>query len=100
MGDFGEISYDFSGIQEGGGGLEAAAKNITSHLEDMEKRFQDFMTASFGGAGAEAFNEVQRNWSQQSNELSAALAQLGVKTVDAGDAMRSADGLAAKIIAG
>ncbi|MEV5649067.1 WXG100 family type VII secretion target [Nocardia sp. NPDC052254] len=100
MSDFGALSYNFGGINDGGSQLHTVAKNITSELEDMERQFQQFMTDNFGGAGAEAFHQVQANWSQQSNEMSAALAQLGVRTMDAGEAMQGADVLAAKIIGG
>ncbi|MBF6272440.1 MULTISPECIES: WXG100 family type VII secretion target [Nocardia] len=100
MADFGSISYNFGGINDGGSELHTVAKNITSELEDMERKFQAFMSENFGGAGAEAFQQVQVNWSQQSNEMSAALAQLGVKTINAGEAMQGADILAAKIIGG
>ncbi|WP_280273559.1 WXG100 family type VII secretion target [Nocardia wallacei] len=100
MTDFGELSYNFGAIQEGGDGIERAAKDITSTLGDMEKRFQTFINSAFGGQGAEAFDQVQRNWSLQSNDLTAALSQLGARTISAGEAMHGADVLAAKIIAG
>ncbi|MFF0452366.1 WXG100 family type VII secretion target [Nocardia africana] len=100
MSDFGAISYNFGGINDGGGQLHSVAQKITSELEDMERIFQTFMSENFGGAGAEAFHQVQVNWSQQSAEMSAALAQLGVKTMNAGEAMQGADILAAKIIGG
>lgn len=100
MSDFAELSYDFGTINDGGTALNSVAQSITSELEDMERRFQAFMEQNFGGAGAEAFNQVQVSWSQQSNEMSAALAQLGVKTIDAGDAMGNADKLASRLIGG
>ncbi|MBB5912808.1 WXG100 family type VII secretion target [Nocardia transvalensis] len=101
MGDFGEISYDFGSINDVGTGLHTTAKNITSLLEDMEKEFQTFITSHWqGGQGNEAFNAVQTRWQGQSAELSLTLGKLGTTTVSAGEAMQSADGLAAKIIGG
>ncbi|MBF6171358.1 WXG100 family type VII secretion target [Nocardia blacklockiae] len=101
MSDFGEISYDFGAINDAGSGLHTEAMNITSALEDMEKEFQTFITSHWqGGQGNEAFNAVQSRWGAQSNDLMAALTQLGTKTISAGEAMQGADVLAAKIIGG
>ncbi|WP_030513461.1 MULTISPECIES: WXG100 family type VII secretion target [Nocardia] len=101
MGDFGQISYDFGTIDDAGSGIKTEAMNITAALEDMEKKFQDFITAHWTGSdAAHAFQSVQQNWRQQSDELSASLAQLGAHTVGAGEQMQGADVLAAKLIAG
>ncbi|MEU6561110.1 WXG100 family type VII secretion target [Nocardia nova] len=101
MSDFGEISYDFGTINDAGTGIKSEAMSITAALEEMEKKFQDFITTHWTGSdGAEAFNSVQANWRQQSDELSASLAQLGAHTVNSGENMQGADVLAAKMIAG
>ncbi|NKY50429.1 WXG100 family type VII secretion target [Nocardia vermiculata] len=101
MSDFGEISYDFGAINDAGTGIKSEAMQITSALEDMERNFQNFITTHWTGSdAADAFNSVQQNWRQQSDELSASLAQLGAHTVGAGDEMKGADVLAAKLIAG
>ncbi|BCK53162.1 WXG100 family type VII secretion target [Nocardia wallacei] len=100
MSDFGELSYDFGAIDDGGSDMNVRAQSITAHLGDMEREFQNFINVAFGGQGAEAFNQVQTNWTMQSNELIAALGQLSVRTLAAGEAMQGADVLAAKIIAG
>ncbi|MFF0491288.1 WXG100 family type VII secretion target [Nocardia sp. NPDC004068] len=101
MSDFGEISYDFGAINDAGTGLKAEAMNITSALEDMEKKFRDFVTSHWTGSEAsEAFSHVQGNWRQQSDELMMTLAQLGTKTVDSGAGMQDTDILAAKMLMG
>ncbi|MGV9674757.1 WXG100 family type VII secretion target [Nocardia sp. NPDC003482] len=99
--DFGEISYDFSAINDAGTGLKAEAMNIMSSLEDMEKKFRDFVTSHWTGSdAAAAFDQVQSNWRQQSDELMMTLAQLGTKTVDSGAGMQDTDILAAKLLLG
>ncbi len=101
MGDFGQISYDFGTINDAGTGIKSQAMAITAALEEMEQKFQTFITQHWQGSdGAEAFHAVQQNWRQQSDELSASLAQLGTHTVSAGEQMQGADVLAAKLIGG
>ncbi|RDI64471.1 WXG100 family type VII secretion target [Nocardia pseudobrasiliensis] len=101
MSDFGTISYDFGAIADAGSGLKSEAMNIVSALEDMEKKFQTFISTHWtGGQGNEAFAQVQGNWRQQSDELMMTLAQLGTKTVSAGEGMQGADVLAAKMLMG
>ncbi|AHH15781.1 ESAT6-like protein [Nocardia nova SH22a] len=101
MSDFGEISYDFGTIDDAGSGIKSEAMNITGALEDMEREFQEFITTHWTGSdAADAFNAVQTNWRQQSDELSASLAKLGAHTVGAGENMQGADVLASKLIAG
>ncbi|MFI5777201.1 WXG100 family type VII secretion target [Nocardia sp. NPDC051570] len=101
MSDFGTISYDFGAIDDAGSGLKTEAMNIVSALEEMEKKFQTFVSSHWTGSqGAEAFTQVQGNWRQQSDELMTTLAQLGTKTVDAGQGMQGTDVLAAKMLLG
>ncbi|MBF6144910.1 hypothetical protein A5780_30810 [Nocardia sp. 852002-20019_SCH5090214] len=101
MSDFGQISYDFGAINAAGAGIKNQAMAITAALEEMEQKFQTFITQHWtGSGGADAFHSVQQNWRQQSDELSASLAQLGTRTVDSGEQMQGADILAAKLIGG
>jgi uncharacterized protein YukE len=98
MSDFGTLSYDFGSIDDHGTGLKSEAMNITSALEDLEQQFRNFIASHWqNGNGTEAFQHIQNNWRQQSDDLTARLLQLGTHTVSAGDAMNTTDGLVAKL---
>lgn len=85
-----EQSWNFAGIEAGSSAIQGAVTTTESLLEEG-KQSLGRLAAAWGGAGSEAYQNVQRRWDETSAELNAALKNLAVKISEAGQTMASTE---------
>ncbi len=78
--------WNFAGIEAGAGSIQGAVRT-THNLLDEGKASLAKLSAAWGGAGAESYQEVQRRWDQASAELNEALGALSARISEAGQSM-------------
>jgi 6 kDa early secretory antigenic target len=81
-----EQSWNFTGIEAGASSIQGAVQT-TQGLLDEGKGSLAKLADAWGGAGSEAYQQVQRRWDDTSAELNAALQNLATKISEASQAM-------------
>ena len=100
MADIGAIRYDFNAINDSGSGLQAAAREITTALQDYENAFEKFIVENWEGEGAAAFSIMQTKWQGDSIELNTCLQAIGTKTISGAENMQATDVRLARMLEG
>ncbi|MFD6267788.1 WXG100 family type VII secretion target [Nocardia asteroides] len=99
MTDIGAIRYEFSAINDSGTGLQKAAQDITTALQDYENEFQRFIEDNWSeGEGSTAFAIMQSKWQGDAIELNAALQAIGTKTISGAENMKATDSRLARML--
>jgi len=81
-----EQSWNFAGIESGASSIQGAVQT-TQGLLDEGKSSLAKLAEAWGGSGSEAYQQVQRNWDDTSNELNASLQALSQRISEASQAM-------------
>jgi len=82
--------WNFAGIQGGKDEIIGAVSSTEELLNQGEQSLAKLAEA-WGGSGSEAYQDIQRRWHENSNELNGALKTLATKIGEAGDSMHATE---------
>lgn len=81
-----EQTWDFAQIASGADGANSTVVTTQGLLEEGEEALK-MLAGVWGGAGSDAYQQVQLKWNGASDELNAALLNLADKIREAGGTM-------------
>jgi WXG100 family type VII secretion target len=89
------LVYNFNGIDSLSGSIAAFVAQMNSHLEDVDRTFNNLIANGWSGAGADAFQECSAEWHKLANQMATTLQTLSTKVGNASVNMAAADAAAA-----
>jgi WXG100 family type VII secretion target len=90
-----DIVYDFNGIDNMSASIMAFVSQMNSHLDEVDRTFQNLLAHGWSGSGAEAFEPCRKRWHQHAGDMASTLHELSKRVGNAAANMAAADAAAA-----